>query len=109
MSPDRPTDSLDVRLQAAFAGLDTRPDFEERLRARLARESEIDAGERARQALHLEQQRHRAVLERASWRRKLRWISGFLTLDSLGAAVLIAIAAATLWSQLNPYLMQRLG
>jgi hypothetical protein len=111
MSIQGPQDErrLEERLKAAFAGLDTRPDFDTRFKARLASVSQLDAAALAGRARRSEQERYRAALERASWRREVRSLTRHLTLDTLGAAALIAVAILAVWTELGPLIGQQLG
>ena len=85
-----PDFELDKQLRALFGGLDTRPDFDARLMARLRAESQTDATERVMQARQRERARYRrAVSELRSWRRSALRL---LTLDTLGIALLLAVA-----------------
>ena len=98
-----PDNELDKHLQALFAGLDTRADFEARLMARLRAESHAGATERAMRARQQEQARYRsAVLELQSWRRSMLRL---LTLDTLGIALLLVVAVATVWPRFGPDVM----
>ncbi len=97
---------LDERLQALFRGLDTAPDFDARLMARLRAESQTDAAERASRALQQERERHgRALLDLQSWRRSMLRLLG---LDTLGIAFLLVVAVVTAWPHLNPQVMDGL-
>jgi hypothetical protein len=92
--------TLDTRLSAAFRGLDADPDFDARLVARLHAESQIDTAERARRARRLEQERYGdAKLELLSWRNRIRSISTFVTLESVGVAAITLGALAFAWQQ----------
>ena len=98
-----PDTELDKHLQALFAGLDTRADFEARLMARLRAESHADATGRAMRARQQEQARYRsAVLELQSWRRSMLRL---LTLDTLGIALLLVVAVATVCPRFGPDVM----
>ena len=98
-----PDTELDKHLQALFAGLDTRADFDARLMARLQSESHADATGRAIRARQLEQARYRsAVLELQSWRRSMLRL---LTLDTLGIALLLVVAFVTVWPRFRPEVM----
>jgi cation transport ATPase len=97
---------LDERLQALFRGLDTAPDFDARLMARLRAESQTDAAERASRARQQERERHgRALLDLQSWRRSMLRL---LALDTLGIAFLLVVAVVTAWPHLNPQAMDSL-
>ena len=90
---------LDKRLEALFGGLDTAPDFDARLMARVRAESHTDAAELAIRARQQERLRYRkAQLELKSWRRSMLRL---LTLDTLGIAVLLVVAIVTAWPHLN--------
>src|SRR5215467_4966944 len=94
-----PDSELDKHLQALFAGLDTRADFDARLLARLRAESQTDAIERAMRARQQERARYRrAVLELQSWRRSMLRL---LTLDTLGIVLLLVAAVVTAWPHLS--------
>jgi len=85
-----PDFELDKHLRALFGGLDTRPDFDARLMARLRAESQADATERMMRARQQESARYRsAVLELQGWRRSMLRL---LTLDTLGVALLLVVA-----------------
>jgi len=87
-----PDSELDEHLHALFGGLDTGADFEARLMARLRAESQTDAAERATRARQ-ERARYRgAVSELQGWRRSMLRL---LTLDTLGIALLLAVAVVT--------------
>lgn len=113
-----PDPRLDEHLKALFAGLDTRSDFDARLMARLRAEAQTGATGRAMRARQLERARYRkAVVEVQSWR---RWMLRLLTLDTLGIALLLVIAAVTAWPHINadvlnilrqhgPYIVVSLG
>jgi len=112
-----PHSELDKHLQALFRALDTAPDFDARLMARLRAESQTDAAERAIRARQQERERYRnALLELQSWRRS---VLRLLTLDTLGIAFLLVVAVVTAWPRLNgvldisrqygPYLATLLG
>ena len=95
-----PDTELDKHLQALFAGLDTGADFDARLMARLRVEAHADATGRAMRARQQEQARYRsAVLELQSWRRSMLRL---LTLDTLGVALLLAVAVVTVWPHFRP-------
>lgn len=97
-----PSSELDKHLQALYGGLDTRPDFEVRLMARLRVESQREATERAVRAQQERARYRRAVLELQSWRqRTLR----LLTLDTLGVSLLLIVAIITAWPHLSPAVM----
>lgn len=90
---------LDRHLQALFADLDTGADFDARLMARLRAESKADASERAMRARQQERARHRqAVLALQSWRRSMLRL---LTLDTLGIAFMLVVAAVTAWPHIS--------
>ena len=113
-----PDSELDKHLTALFAGLDTRSDFDARLMARLRAEAQTSASERAMRARQQEQARYRrAVVEVQSWR---RWMLRLLTLDTLGIALLLVVAAVAAWPhisldvlnvvrQYGPYMVMLLG
>jgi hypothetical protein len=95
-----PDSKLDEHLKALFARLDTRSDFDTRLMARLRAEAQTDASERAMRARQQEQARYRrAVGEVQSWS---RWMLRLLTLDSLGIALLLVVAAVTAGPHISP-------
>src|SRR4029077_3767162 len=94
-----PDKELDRHLQALFGGLDTGPDFDARLMARLRAESQTDATERAMRARQQERARYRkAVFELQSWRRSMLRL---LTLDTLGIALPLVVAVGTAWPYLS--------
>jgi hypothetical protein len=94
-----PDKELDRHLQALFGGLDTGPDFDARLMARLRAESQTDAIERATRAQQQERARYRrAVSELQNWRRSML---GLLTLDTLGIAFLLVFGVVAAWPHLN--------
>jgi len=113
-----PDSELDTHLKALFGGLDTRSDFDARLMARLRAEAQTSATERAMRARQQERARYRrAVVEVQSWR---RWMLRLLTLDTLGIALLLVVAAVTAWPhissdvlsifrQYGPYIVMLLG
>ena len=89
---------LDKHLEALFGGLDTAADFDTRLMARLQAASQTDAAERA---IRVQQERLRyrkAQLGLRSWHRSMLRL---LTLDTLGIAVLLAVAIVTAWPHLD--------
>jgi hypothetical protein len=97
---------LDERLQILFRGLDTGPDFDARLMARLQAESQIDVVERALRARQQERERHRrALTDLQIWRRSMLRL---LTLDTLGIGSLLVVAFVTAWPPLNPQVMDGL-
>jgi len=86
---------LDRHLQALFGRLDTRPDFDARLMARLRAESHTDATERAMRVRQQERVRYqRARQELQSWRRSMVRL---LTLDTLGISLMLLVAVVTAW------------
>jgi hypothetical protein len=87
-----PDSKLDAHLQALFAGLDTRADFDTRLMARLRSQSHVDAIERVKRA---RQQEHTRYVRARSMLR-------LLTLDTVGFAFLLAVAFIALWPQVRP-------
>jgi len=89
---------VDKHLEALFGGLDTAADFDTRLMARLRVESQTDAAERAIRAQQERLRYRRAQLELQSWRRSMLRL---LTLDTLGIAVLLAVAIVTAWPHLD--------
>ncbi|HTL19501.1 MAG TPA: hypothetical protein VL220_02175 [Steroidobacteraceae bacterium] len=94
-----PDSELDKHLKALYAGLDTRPDFDVRLMARLRVESQSEATQRAMRVQQERARYRRAVLELQSWRqRTLR----LLTLDTVGVALLLLVALITAWPHLSP-------
>ena len=94
-----PDFELDKHLRALFGGLDTRPDFDARLMARLRAESQADATERMMRARQQESARYRrAVLELQGWRRSMLRL---LTLDTLGIGLLLVIAVVAAWPHLS--------
>ena len=94
-----PDSELDKHLKALYAGLDTRPDFDVRLMARLRVESQSEATQRAMRVQQERARYRRAVLELQSWRqRTLR----LLTLDTVGVPLLLLVALITAWSHLSP-------
>lgn len=97
---------LDERLQVLFRGLDTGPDFDARLMARLRAESQTDGVERAMLARQQERERHgRALSDLQSWRRSLLRL---LTLDTFGIGLLLVVAVITAWPHLNPQVVEGL-
>ena len=110
MQSPRDASKLDERLSAAFAGLDTGPDFDARLLARIATESQMDTAPQALRALRLEQARYCAARrDLLSWKHELRAILRLMTLDTLGAGVLAVVAAFAIWSQIGPLVGRQLG
>jgi hypothetical protein len=112
-----PDSELDRHLQALFRGLDTGPDFDARLMARLRAESQTDATGRVARAQQERARYRRAVLELRSSRRSMLRL---LTLDTLGIALLLVVAVVTagprlsrdvmdIWSQYGPYIAMLLG
>jgi hypothetical protein len=98
-----PDSELDRHLQGLFGGLDTGADFDARLMARLRAESQAEAVERAVRARQQERARYRrAVLELQSWRRSML---RRLTLDTLGIALMVVVAAVTAWPHVNRNVM----
>ena len=98
-----PDSELDKHLKALFGGLDTRSDFDARLMARLRAEAHTGATEQASRARQQERTRYRrAVSEVQSWR---RWMLRLLTLDTLGIALLVVVAAFTAWPRIGPDVM----
>jgi len=89
---------LDERLTGAFAGLDVSPGFDARLTARVARESERDFAERLGRARRLEQERYRSARLHRGWRLEFQALLRVFTLETVGAAVLVALAATALSS-----------
>jgi hypothetical protein len=95
-----PDSELDRHLKALFGRLDTRSDFDARLMARLRAEAPTAATERTVRARQQERARYRkAVVELQSWR---RWMLRLLTLDTLGIAFLLVVAAVTAWPHISP-------
>jgi hypothetical protein len=98
-----PDSELDRHLQALFAGLDTRADFDARLMARLRAESPTDAsGQDVRARQHERARYRRTVLELQSWRRLMLRL---LTLDTLGIAFMLVVAAVTAWPHIGRNVM----
>jgi hypothetical protein len=98
-----PDSELDRHLRALFGGLDTGAGFDARLMARLRAESQADPTERAARTRQQERARHRrAVLEVQSWRRSMLRL---LTLDSLGIAFMLMVAAVTAWPHISRNVM----
>jgi len=94
-----PDSELDKHLEALYGGLDTRPDFELRLMARLRVESQREATQRIMRVQQERARYRRAVLELQGWRqRTLR----LLTLDTVGVALLLLVALVTVWPHLSP-------
>jgi hypothetical protein len=90
-----PDARLDEHLQALFAGLDTGAGFDARLMARVRAESHSEASGRALRARQQERARHRqAVLQLRSAQRSLLQR---LTLDTLGIALVLALAGSSAW------------
>ena len=87
-----PDSELDEHLHALFGGLDTGADFEARLMARLRAESQTDAAARATRSRQERARYRRAVSELQGWRRSMLRL---LTLDTLGIALLLAVAVVT--------------
>jgi hypothetical protein len=87
--------NVDQRLSAVFSGLDARPGFNERLLDRLQVEIAAEV-QRADEARRREQLRYRAAQQQLHpWKEALgRWV----TLETVGIAVLAAIAFTTAWS-----------
>ena len=97
-----PDSELDKHLEALYGGLDTRPDFDVRLMARLQVEWRSHATERAMRVQQERARYRKAVLELQSWRqRTLR----LLTLDTVGVALLLLVAIITAWPHLSPAVM----
>jgi hypothetical protein len=97
---------LDQRLQALFRGLDTGPDFDARLMARLRAESQTDVVERVTRARQQEHERYeRALSDLQRWRRSMLRL---LTLDTLGIGILLVLAVVTAWPHLNPQVLEGL-
>jgi hypothetical protein len=97
MTPDS---ELDKHLRALFGGLDTAPDFDARLMARLRAGSQTEVALRTMQVLQQERARCRtALLELHSWRRSMLRV---LTLDTLGIALLLLVAAIAAWPRFSP-------
>ncbi|HEY3784939.1 MAG TPA: hypothetical protein VGL55_06650 [Steroidobacteraceae bacterium] len=105
--PDNP--SLDERLVRAFAGLDVNPDFDTRLAARMARESEQDLAEHVRRARQLEQERYRTVRHLRGWRQDARSLLRLATLETAGVSALIVIAAVVGWTPFTTWLDAQMG
>src|SRR4029077_9079118 len=90
---------VDKHLEALFGRLDTAPDFDARLMARLRAESHTDVAERAIRTRQQERLRYRkAQLELQSWRGSMLRL---LTLDTLGIAFFLVVAIVTAWPHLN--------
>lgn len=101
-----PDSELDRHLQGLFGGLDTGADFDARLMARLRAESQTEATRRAVRARQQELARYRkAVLELQSWRRSMLRP---LTLDTLGIAFTIVVAAVAAWPHVSRNVMDTL-
>jgi hypothetical protein len=93
-----PDSELDEQLRVLFGGLDTGPDFDVRLLARLRAESQADTT-RAVRARQQECARHRrAVLELQGWHRTLLRA---LTLDTLGIALLLVVGIVAAWPHMS--------
>jgi hypothetical protein len=89
--------TLEQRLAATFGGLDTRPDFDARLQARLQIESNRDAIESTARARREEQQRYaaarRELLGRHYWQ---KWVSGLARRRHFGMTPLELVAGGSL-------------
>jgi hypothetical protein len=87
--------NVDERLSAIFSGLDARPGFNARLLDRLQVEIAAEA-QRAEEARRQEQLRYRVARQQLRpWKQVLgRWV----TLETVGIAVLAAIIVTTAWS-----------
>jgi len=90
--------SLDARLRALYAGLDTSPGFDDRVMARVAAEFDAVAAARVNRALAEETKRYELARGRQSWG---AWIRRVMTLDILGAAVLGGFALHFIWTPLS--------
>jgi hypothetical protein len=77
--------------------VDTSPDFDVRVMARVRAESDAVTERRAAQARAQEIERYERARRRQSWG---AWGRRLLTLDVLGVAVLAAIVAHALWTYL---------
>ena len=103
--PGSAATTLEARLSAAFATLDTRPDFDSRLMARLRAESRLDV-QRASEALAREQERY--LTERLAVRslgHRLAGLGSVISLESVGitALVVMLVAATVPVAQLQLY------
>jgi len=88
-------DPIDSKLSALFRGLDTRPGFNERLLDRLQREVAAEA-RRTEEARRLEQLRYRVA--RNEVRPWAQVLSQWVTLETVGIAILAAIIVSSAWS-----------
>jgi hypothetical protein len=89
--------TLEQRLAATFGGLDTRPNFDARLHARLNLEASRDVVELATRARRAEQERYaaarRELMSRQYWQ---KWVSGLVRRQYLGMSPLEIVAGGTL-------------
>ena len=85
----------DRHLRALFGGLDTKPDFDARLMARLRVETQTEATGRV--AIARERERARYRREVLGLRTSRRLMLRLLTLDILGIAALLVIAIGAAW------------
>lgn len=109
MPTSQANNPLDERLARAFAGLDVNPDFDARLAARLARESERDIVELANRARQLEQERYRSLRRSGGWRQEALSLLRLVTLETVGVAALIGIAVIAGWGPFTTWLDARMG
>lgn len=88
---------LDRHLREHFGALDTRPDFDERLMARVQAASRVEQDEEAARTRQRERERsryRRSVLDLQTERRQR-------SLEGLGIALLLIIAGVSVWSRIS--------
>jgi len=91
------TSSLDAHLRSLLRAVDTSPDFDQRVMARVRAESDAMAERRAAGARAQEIERYELVRRRQSWG---AWIRRLLTLDGVGVALLAGIVTRAVWAAL---------
>ena len=101
-----PHSQLDARLQALFGGIDTKPDFEVRLLARLHAESQPNSAERIVRARQEEQERHRSALRQLKGGR-LSMLRA-LTLDAIAIAFPLVMILVSAWRHFRPQVVENL-
>jgi hypothetical protein len=89
------SESLDARLRGMCQRLDTSPDFDARVMARVRAELESTSAARAARALAEEARRYELAQRRHSWS---GWIRRAVTLDGVGAAVATGLVAHAIWT-----------
>jgi len=91
--------TLDARLRSLYQGLDTSPDFDARVMARVSAELDANAAVNAARARAEEQRRYELARHTQSWGARLRRA---VTLETLGAAAFAGCVVHNIWMAMQP-------